>query len=262
MSARPRIGELCVMFLQNMGGVLERGLDQERDRLPLFAPVALGVGVAIWQAFGEIIFWPLLLTCGAIFFFAAAIGRQRKFGQFLIVAAVLILTGFAAISVKSRYTAASPLQHIWIGEIYGQVESVEDVSARGIVRLILKTNSELTIPRRIRVNVSTEKYRNEIRSGAIIRAKVRLMPPPGPSLPGGYDFARQAWFQGLGATGSVLGEVHIYQKSTGTLSVWQMWRKKISDHVQMQMPNGEWGNWLGVVGRNEGDHIRGGRRST
>ncbi len=34
----------------------------------------------------------------------------------------------------------------------------------------------------------------------------RLQPPPGPSLPGGFDFARQAYFQGLGGIGFALGK--------------------------------------------------------
>src|SRR3546814_14188298 len=33
------------------------------------------------------------------------------------------------------------------------------------------------------------------------------MPLPGPALPGGYDFQRHAWFEGLGAVGYSLGRV-------------------------------------------------------
>src|SRR3546814_20875128 len=35
----------------------------------------------------------------------------------------------------------------------------------------------------------------------------RLMPPPTANLPGGYDFAQRAWFDGIGAVGTVLGKV-------------------------------------------------------
>jgi competence protein ComEC len=34
---------------------------------------------------------------------------------------------------------------------------------------------------------------------------IRLMPPPQPARPGGYDFARDAYFARIGAVGSVLG---------------------------------------------------------
>jgi competence protein ComEC len=217
---------------------IENWLDGERDRLPLLVPVGLGAGVAIWQMAGDRIFWSLLLAFCASNVFALAIGRERYLGRLLIMAAVLILTGYAAIALKSNAFESVPLNRIWIGEIYGQIESVEDVSARGIVRLVLKTNGNVGLPRRVRVNVPVEKYQAEFQSGAIIRTKVRLMPPPGPSLPGGYDFARHAWFQGLGATGSVLGEVQLYSATKGSLSIWQKWRSRISDHIHRQMPAG------------------------
>src|SRR5204862_3511507 len=37
--------------------------------------------------------------------------------------------------------------------------------------------------------------------GDAVRLRATLSPPPGPSLPGDYDFARAAWFQALGAVG-------------------------------------------------------------
>ena len=33
------------------------------------------------------------------------------------------------------------------------------------------------------------------------------MPPPTASLPGGYDFAQRAWFDRLGAVGTVIGDI-------------------------------------------------------
>ena len=41
--------------------------------------------------------------------------------------------------------------------------------------------------------------------GQHIAAQARLLPPPQPAWPGGYDFARDAYFRGIGAVGSVLG---------------------------------------------------------
>ena len=37
-----------------------------------------------------------------------------------------------------------------------------------------------------------------LKPGDAVRVKATLSPPPGPALPGDYDFARAAWFQGLG----------------------------------------------------------------
>ncbi|MBM3609480.1 MAG: ComEC family competence protein, partial [Alphaproteobacteria bacterium] len=57
-------------------------------------------------------------------------------------------------------------------------------------------------PVRIRVNMRSTP---DFEAGATIRATMRLLPPPRPSEPGGYDFARDAWFQQIGAVGSISG---------------------------------------------------------
>ena len=46
-------------------------------------------------------------------------------------------------------------------------------------------------------------------AGTYVSLKARLLPPAHASLPGGYDFARDAWFARLGAVGNVLGRIEI-----------------------------------------------------
>ena len=41
--------------------------------------------------------------------------------------------------------------------------------------------------------------------GDRVRLRARLQPPLPPALPGGFDFARQAWFDQLGAIGFAIG---------------------------------------------------------
>ena len=43
--------------------------------------------------------------------------------------------------------------------------------------------------------------------GAYVTLKARLNPPLAPLRPGGYDFARDLWFRGIGAIGFALGEI-------------------------------------------------------
>lgn len=51
----------------------------------------------------------------------------------------------------------------------------------------------------------THRARLEVSSGRFVRCWVVLRPPPSPTLPGDYDFRRQAYFQRLGAVGYVQG---------------------------------------------------------
>ena len=44
-------------------------------------------------------------------------------------------------------------------------------------------------------------------AGTYVELKARLLPPSRAAQPGGYDFARDAWFARIGAVGSVLGRI-------------------------------------------------------
>lgn len=45
------------------------------------------------------------------------------------------------------------------------------------------------------------KYSAGVRIGEAVTLRATLQPPPEPIDPGGFDFARSAWFARLGATG-------------------------------------------------------------
>lgn len=46
-----------------------------------------------------------------------------------------------------------------------------------------------------------------------VRLRAILRPSPSPSLPGGFDFARKAYFERIGAVGFVLGGVTLIEQS-------------------------------------------------
>ena len=70
---------------------------------------------------------------------------------------------------------------------------------------------------KLRVNVPLDKATPAMQRGAVIRLTARLMPPAPPLVPGGYDFARTAWFQGLAATGSAMGEIEVIEHRSRNL---------------------------------------------
>jgi competence protein ComEC len=63
----------------------------------------------------------------------------------------------------------------------------------------LEKHEEHEWPYRVRVRTLAEN--SALQPGDAIRVKATLSPPPGPSLPRDYDFARAAWFQALGGVG-------------------------------------------------------------
>ncbi len=93
------------------------------------------------------------------------------------------------------------------------------------------------MPPFVRVNLTPEQFHESFQLGSILRLRARLMPPAGPALPGGYDFARRAWFQQIGATGSALGEVQLYQAASGRPLLASQ-RDPLTSHILAAMPEG------------------------
>lgn len=216
---------------------IENWLDVEKDHLPLWVPVGVGIGIAIWQFAGDIGLVPLLLLCVAAIILGVGIGRGKRLSAVFIGTGVTVLIGFAAISIKSTLVASPVLPKIWIGEFYARINKVEMITAREVVRLQLETAGHQGLPENIRVNLTPEQYQGSFQPGAIIRLRARLIPPAGPALPGGYDFARRAWFQGLGATGSALGTVSLH-KASPDVPMFASGRARLTDHVLDSMPPG------------------------
>jgi competence protein ComEC len=216
--------------------VIERGLEGQRDRLPLLAPVGLGLGISIWQFRGDGAWLSVLVAALGVLIIARQIGSQHRLGQVAAIGAVLVCTGFAAIMAKSAFVAAQPIEKAWTGTFNGRIDTVEDVSARDMVRYVVDTGGHNGLPSKVRVNVPTDKHIDGATPGAIVQLKARLMPPPGPALPRSYDFARQAWFWGLGATGSALAPPKLISPSTGQGAFWQGQREALAKHIREAMP--------------------------
>src|SRR3546814_450625 len=89
----------------------------------------------------------------------------------------------------------------------GEVRSVERLPAQRMSRVLVRPIGMPALPSLVRVNLDDASMPAGVGEGAIIAFRTRLMPPAPPSLPGGYDFARRAYFEGIGATGRALPPV-------------------------------------------------------
>ncbi len=86
----------------------------------------------------------------------------------------------------------------------------------------------------VRVNVPLAADRPGLAEGALVRLQARLMPPAPPMLPGGYDFARAAWFEGLAATGGAQGAIEVLEpggRGAGLASL----QRRLADHVRARL---------------------------
>ncbi|MBV1702669.1 MAG: ComEC/Rec2 family competence protein [Hyphomicrobiales bacterium] len=180
-------------------------LEMEDRRLALWLPVVAGLGVLLYfsadrePASG---YAALICACFALLAFLTINHRPASTSFFVI--SVLAL-GFASAQWRAHSVRAPILGHITVDNLTGFVEQV-DLRPNG-ARFVLKLESAEKLPvaatpRRVRLTMRT---RPEFAAGDFIAVKARLLPPSHAVLPGGYDFARDAYFMGIGAVGSVLG---------------------------------------------------------
>jgi len=150
---------------------VENWLDRERDQLPLWLPVGTGFGIAIWQFGGPSIWFGVVAASASLALFSFLVPPGSLSRQIIQMLALTSLIGFSLITVRSEAVAQPVLGKIWIGEFYGRVESIEDISARNVFRLRLATGSGSGLPPFVRVNVTPEQFRDSFQPGAILRLR-------------------------------------------------------------------------------------------
>jgi competence protein ComEC len=131
-----------------------------------------------------------------------------------------------------------------IASLEARVERVEPMVAKGTVRLTLAPGDP-ALPPRVRISVDQDKAPDGLVSGAVVRMRARLMPPPPMAVPGTYDFARDAWFRGIGAVGKSLGPVELVKPGPrgGLDSV----RQRLARHIHSRLEGGEAGIAIAFV---------------
>ena len=183
---------------------VERFLENERRQLPLWMPVALGLGIVAWFMLPREAQW-LGSGAGALAVALLGIALPGWTGRVLLVGGLLAAVGLGVSWTRADSVAAPRLDReihaVWID---ATVTEREDRAGRGQWRLYLEPHDP-ALPPLIRVSFRKPPAPG-IAAGAKVRAWVSLRPPPAPSVPGGYDFARRAWFEGVGATGYALGD--------------------------------------------------------
>jgi competence protein ComEC len=136
---------------------------------------------------------------------------------------------------RSEVVGAPPIERPLSLKLIGRVLERIEQPAEGRVRLVLAVREpDSGRPIKVRVNVPLEADRAGLSEGAMVGLRARLMPPASPMLPGGYDFARAAWFEGLAATGSVQGEIDLLEPATGRAGLGSL-QRSLSAHVRQQL---------------------------
>ena len=189
---------------------ISRRLAQEEDRWFAWAVVAFGSGIAVY--FGLDTEPPVGAIAGALVIAIACIAARRFVSaipaSFILLLAACAAFGIADAQLRTRIVAAPIiLRDTGPVRVTGRVEDVE-MRAADRARIVLAVSDlegRKDLPDYVRLAVSGKRAISTIAPGAVISALAMLRPPPEPALPHGYDFARWAWFQGIGGVGFVYG---------------------------------------------------------
>src|SRR5271157_4204118 len=185
------------------------GREVEERRFFLWLPVMGMGGVALnLAADSEPVLW-LPAGLAALFCALGWLSSARPVALGLSLALMALFAGFLTMSLRTARVAAPVLDRIRIVTLQGYVEEVDlrPVGARMVIAVMSADDMPRDkVPRRVRV--TTRKTPN-VSAGDYVALKARLLPPSHAALPGGYDFARDAFFAGVGAVGSTLGAIKI-----------------------------------------------------
>ena len=225
--------------LRHMHASLENFLTGQQPHLALWFPVALGTGIASWFVLDGANAWIGLISSGCAFALLvwALLPAQASHSlavRTAIFFALFIAAGCALIWSKSELVGAEPLKRPVVQVFNAKIVSHTALPARDMARLVLQTDPLSGLPDQVRVNVAEKWDAPELRAGAIISLRARLMPPAGAALPGAYNFARRAWFDGISATGTAIEAPRVLEVSrlSDPLADWQ---SQLSYHIQQQV---------------------------
>jgi len=189
-------------------------------RMLPWVPVAFGTGIAFYFAADhEPVLAATMVTAVALGAGAFLVRRQKLFPLAVMLAA--LAAGFATATWRTaRITHEVLLRPVYSVSLSGFVEA-RDIRER-TDRFVLRV-TQMDGPR---LQTRLERVRLSVRKGTLpavgsfVELKARLQPPLAPLRPGSYDFSRDLFFQGIGASGFVTGSIATREPPvTGGLSL-------------------------------------------
>jgi competence protein ComEC len=189
----------------------------DRSRWFLWWPVGMGIGISIYFAlpyepsFTHIL---ALLGTGLVAVSAPLYFWRYRTLPFLVSMAILSLClGFAAAKLRTDSLATpfliTKIENITIDAHIVDIE--EQPKRRRLTFDQVVFSEKIPVLHKIRLTIPLSRPLNAT-IGDRVSFKASLLPLSSPVSLNGYHFRRQAYFQGIGATGRIKGQVHIIKK--------------------------------------------------
>ena len=248
IGASTAIGEQAAPRVWRIRPVMSRFADRAEgfllasgfDRGP-WLTVAFAAGIGLWFALP--MRWQWLAVGGlaaGVGFGCRAVWKDRPDRTLLRLAVIAVLlavvAGIAVVWARSAVVGALPIPHPAAVRMEATVLELQEQPSEKRVRIVVASRDpESGAAQKLRVNVPDEKVVAGLAEGARVRLTARLMPPAPPALPGAYDFARDAWFKGYAATGSLVGEITVVDGARGGEGRIASYQRNLARHVRSRL---------------------------
>ncbi|WP_380052675.1 ComEC/Rec2 family competence protein [Falsihalocynthiibacter sp. SS001] len=219
---------------------------RQRGHLFPWVPVFLAVGIGIYFSLKfepNWLVYSVLVVIAAVSLILVRFSRE-SFAPFLLALA-LICGGVLIAGLRSHLVSAPVITFRYYGPIQGRIVKV-DRSVSEAVRLtldqvVLDNFAPDRTPENVRISLHGEQGFITPEVGMTVILSGHLSPPSGPVEPGGFNFRKMAWFQGLGAVGYTRSPVlTLYPAEQGRAGLFiTRLRRDISQAVQQQIPGEE-----------------------
>lgn len=201
---------------------LADALQGEQERWPLWLPVFLGAGIGIYFGLPREPSGWLGAAFLTITLLACALLRRRPFVVLAAIAFALVAAGFSVAQLRAALVEAPALaRKIGPVAVEGRIAEIESKTTGYRVVLDhvrIDGQARGVAPEQVRIRLADPE--GILRPGGWVSVRAILLPPPPPAAPGGYDFQRHAYFQGIGAVGFAVAKKPQAVKPPGGRESW------------------------------------------
>jgi competence protein ComEC len=206
-----------------------------------WVPVLMGVGCGTYfdlTAEPPVAVWGVALGVQAALLGLATV--RRVWAPWML-APVILLAGAELAALRTHAVAAPVLAFRYYGPIEGRIvnidRSVSDRLRLTLDRVVLERVAPDRTPAQVRVAMHGDQGSIQPEPGMVVILTGHLAAPEGPVAPGGYDFRRQAWFDGLGAVGYTRTPVLILEPARPSADLFfARLRLRMSAAIQADLP--------------------------
>ncbi len=227
LSTRPAEG-----WRSRLAAFFHHAITLQTGRVFLWLPVGFGIGAALYLNLPFEPGWPWLIIPFILLMAAFLLMRRFNINAYilnLVLLSLMVAAGATVCKLRAEHVRAPVLSTTEGTNFSVTAFVIDNVSSNdGGARLMLapiriRGVPADRVPLRIRISLKPGMIEaTGVRPGDAISVFALLNPPPPPYIPGGYDFAQGAWFQGIGAVGFAPGTPHIVAEPVHDLRLWSI----------------------------------------